>query len=106
MRFKHAQNRRIALQTRIAPPKDRRETLGMPSQQIEKTQHSPDRSAKSAPNEPETQTEQGHSWTGSHLLLGERAALHQLLDLRVKATAAAVVYVHGLHTAAAAAVGD
>lgn len=45
--------------------------------------------------------ERGHSWTGSHLLLGERAALHQLLDLRVKAAAAAVVYVHGLHAAAA-----
>lgn len=44
--------------------------------------------------------ERGYSWTGSHLLLGERAALHQLFDLRVKASAAAVVYVHGLHTAA------
>jgi hypothetical protein len=45
--------------------------------------------------------ERGRSWAGSHLLLGERAALHQLLDLRVEAAAAAAVDVHRLHSAAA-----
>ncbi|BAS82493.1 Os03g0167775, partial [Oryza sativa Japonica Group] len=40
----------------------------------------------------------GISLARSHLLLGERATLHQLLDLRVQAAASpAAVHAHGLH---------